>query len=158
MPAEQSSAFDEILFWAADLFLVSVENILSKKRERSRIVPARQAVCLVLRRQGLSTPRVARVIGYADHSTVLHSCGQAEARERTDARYRDRIAILTRKCAAAGGDIQHSIPIACREEYRRLRLIRPTNMVLFQERSFTKNTGWPTDIRTATKIWECESD
>ena len=37
-------------------------------------------------------------------------------------------------------------------------LIRPTNMVLFTERSFTKDTGWPTDIRTATKIWECESE
>jgi hypothetical protein len=37
-------------------------------------------------------------------------------------------------------------------------LIRPTNMVLFEERSFTRDTGWPTDIRTATKIWECESD
>ena len=32
----------------------------------------------------------------------------------------------------------------------------PTNMVLFEERSFTRDTGWPTDIRTATKIWECE--
>ena len=35
-------------------------------------------------------------------------------------------------------------------------LIRPTNMVLFEERSFTRDTGWPTDIQTATKIWECE--
>ena len=36
-------------------------------------------------------------------------------------------------------------------------LIRPTNMVLFEERSFTRDTGWPTDIRTATTVWECES-
>ena len=35
-------------------------------------------------------------------------------------------------------------------------LIRPTNMVLFDERSFTEDTGWPTDIMTATQVWNCE--
>lgn len=35
-------------------------------------------------------------------------------------------------------------------------LIRPTNMVLFEERSFTENTGWPTDIQTSTTVWGCE--
>jgi hypothetical protein len=35
-------------------------------------------------------------------------------------------------------------------------LIRPTNMVLFEERSFTEDTGWPTDIMTATQVWNCE--
>ena len=35
-------------------------------------------------------------------------------------------------------------------------LIRPTNMLLFKERSFTEDTGWPTDIRTSSKVWECE--
>jgi len=37
-------------------------------------------------------------------------------------------------------------------------LVRPTNRLLFEERSFTTDTGWPTDILTATKIWECESE
>jgi len=35
-------------------------------------------------------------------------------------------------------------------------LVRPTNMLLFEERSFTKDTGWPTDIMTATQVWGCE--
>lgn len=35
-------------------------------------------------------------------------------------------------------------------------LIRPTNMLLFEERSFTENTGWPKDIRTNNAVWECE--
>lgn len=35
-------------------------------------------------------------------------------------------------------------------------LIRPTNMLLFNERSFTEDTGWPRDIRTSTVIWDCE--
>ena len=35
-------------------------------------------------------------------------------------------------------------------------LIRPTNMVLFEERSFTIDTGWPTDIMTSTQVWQSE--
>jgi hypothetical protein len=35
-------------------------------------------------------------------------------------------------------------------------LIRPTNMLLFEERSFTEYTGWPTDIKTSTQVWNCE--
>jgi hypothetical protein len=35
-------------------------------------------------------------------------------------------------------------------------LIRPTNMLLFTERSFTEDTGWPTDIMTSTQVWNCE--
>ena len=35
-------------------------------------------------------------------------------------------------------------------------LIRPTNMVLFEERSFTEDTGWPTDIATSTQVWRAE--
>lgn len=35
-------------------------------------------------------------------------------------------------------------------------VIRPTNMLLFEERSFTEPTGWPTDIKTSTQVWECE--
>ena len=35
-------------------------------------------------------------------------------------------------------------------------LVRPTNMLLFEERSFTIDTGWPTDIMTATQVWNCE--
>lgn len=36
-------------------------------------------------------------------------------------------------------------------------LIRPTNMLLFSERSFTEDTGWPKDIKTSSIVWECEA-
>lgn len=35
-------------------------------------------------------------------------------------------------------------------------LIRPTNMLLFEERSFTEDTGWPTNLATANMVWRCE--
>jgi len=36
-------------------------------------------------------------------------------------------------------------------------LIRPTNMLLFTERSFTsEDAAWPTDIMTSTQVWNCE--
>jgi len=34
---------------------------------------------------------------------------------------------------------------------------QPTNRVLFIERSFTDDTGWPTDIQRQSKVWSCES-
>ena len=35
-------------------------------------------------------------------------------------------------------------------------LIRPTNMLLFEERSFTEDSGWPTDLATSHRVWRCE--
>jgi len=36
-------------------------------------------------------------------------------------------------------------------------LVRPTNMLIFSERSFTiEDAAWPTDIMTATQVWNCE--
>jgi len=35
-------------------------------------------------------------------------------------------------------------------------LVRPSNMLLFEERSFTEDKGWPTDIKTSTQIWRAE--
>jgi hypothetical protein len=35
-------------------------------------------------------------------------------------------------------------------------LIRPTNMLLFEERSFTEDTGWPSDLRVSRWVWRCE--
>jgi hypothetical protein len=29
-------------------------------------------------------------------------------------------------------------------------------MVLFEERSFTEDSGWPTDIKTSTQVWRAE--
>jgi hypothetical protein len=35
---------------------------------------------------------------------------------------------------------------------------QPTNRVLFIERSFTTDTGWPADIQRQSEIWSCESE
>lgn len=35
-------------------------------------------------------------------------------------------------------------------------LIRPTNMLLFTERSFTNGEGWPQDLRVSKTVWNCE--
>lgn len=34
---------------------------------------------------------------------------------------------------------------------------QPTNRVLFIERSFTTDTGWPADIQRQRDVWSCES-
>jgi hypothetical protein len=35
---------------------------------------------------------------------------------------------------------------------------QPTNRVLFIERSFTDDTGWPADIQRQSEVWSCESE
>ena len=35
---------------------------------------------------------------------------------------------------------------------------QPTNRVLFIERSFTTDTGWPADIQRQSDVWSCESE
>jgi len=35
---------------------------------------------------------------------------------------------------------------------------QPTNRVLFIERSFTVDTGWPADIQRQSDVWSCESE
>jgi hypothetical protein len=35
---------------------------------------------------------------------------------------------------------------------------QPTNRVLFIERSFTDDTGWPVNIRRQSDVWSCESE
>ncbi len=34
---------------------------------------------------------------------------------------------------------------------------QPTNRVLFEDRSFTENSGWPEDVLRQTEIWSCET-
>ena len=56
---------------------------LKSKDASPALVDARSAACVLLRRQGISYPVIARMMGRADHSTVMHSIQNFE-------RYADR--------------------------------------------------------------------
>jgi hypothetical protein len=65
-----------ILERAADLFGVSVADILGRRRFR-HIARARHAVIYVLWKQGITTPAIGSII-HRDHSTVCSSIQVAE--------------------------------------------------------------------------------
>lgn len=57
---------------------IPIARILGPSRVRP-VVEARQLVCHVLRRHGMSYPQIGKVIG-RDHTTVIHSVRAVEAR------------------------------------------------------------------------------
>jgi hypothetical protein len=79
---------------ACRVFKITAEQFLSRTRDR-HIVRARHAVMAALRRQQLSSPAIARVVGVKDHTTVLYGLKQAAniaARDTAFAAAVDRIA------------------------------------------------------------------
>lgn len=55
-------------------------------------VTARAACSMVLRRLGWSLWDIQPLLGYADHSSVVHACGVASDRERESQGFRDAVA------------------------------------------------------------------
>ena len=81
---------------AASLFRVSVWDIVRAGNTReNKIVRVRWAVIWVLRqlewpdgRRAYSAPRIAKVLRYADHTTVLHGYREAEFWRERDPEFR----------------------------------------------------------------------
>jgi hypothetical protein len=81
---------NDILLRTAQATGSSLEFLLSDKRW-PEIVHPRQAAMLVMRRTGLSFPKIGLLLG-RDHSTVIHGCEAALRRASRNARYRSLIA------------------------------------------------------------------
>lgn len=67
------------------LFGVSEADLIGRRRSR-RLTPARQAAAYALRRAGLSLVEVGELLR-RDHTTIIYSVRQAEARATTDPAY-----------------------------------------------------------------------
>lgn len=91
---------EQILQVVAVHFGLSPEEILSSSRKRS-IAQARQ-VAMYLCRENLrySFPRLGRLFGGKDHTSVLYSCRKIAALQRTDPEMKRLIGTLSRKCLA----------------------------------------------------------
>lgn len=65
-----------ILNEAANHAGVTIRALVSSTRT-ARICRARHAAMLALRRRGLSYPKIARILGRRDHTTVIHGVRRA---------------------------------------------------------------------------------
>ena len=73
---------DDILEKVSNHFNVSVSAVSSKSRKRDLVVP--RQVSMYLAQKYTKMPAIGKLVGGRDHSTVLHSCAQVEARLKTD--------------------------------------------------------------------------
>jgi len=74
-------------------FGVSKEDLLSPART-DKLVRARFAAMLVLRRRGYSLPRIALVLGMKNHTAVIYGAGQALWHEDRDPDYRNAVEFI----------------------------------------------------------------
>lgn len=68
---------------------------IKKKGRAQKVVRVRHAIAKALReRTEWSLPMIARFLGRKDHTTILHACRAAEAREIEDQRFAKLLAAL----------------------------------------------------------------
>ena len=91
---------DHILQTVAEHFDISLEEILSSSRKRE-VAMARQ-VAMYLCRENLrhSYPKLGRIFGGKDHTSVLYSCRKIAALQKEDPEMKRLIGTLSRKCLA----------------------------------------------------------
>ena len=75
---------DDILEKVSNHFNVSVSAVSSKSRKRDLVVPRQVSMYLAQKYTKMPASRIGKLVGGRDHSTVLHSCAQVEARLKTD--------------------------------------------------------------------------
>lgn len=78
---------------AAEMHRIPVAELIGPSRSRF-FCEARFATMLALRRRGLSTTRIGRLLGNRDHSSVVHGCRRAEAISAAEPGYADIVGEL----------------------------------------------------------------
>jgi len=83
-PAARTLHPEEILRAVVSYFHVSQEELESKGRSRSQVVPRQVAMYLLRTETNLSFPQIGRLLGGRDHTTVMHGYEKIAARVEHD--------------------------------------------------------------------------
>ena len=81
----------EIRQKTAEAWGVTVENLVSKRRNRPLTVPRQVAMYLIKTTLDLPYTEIGALFGGRDHSTVIHSVNKVEAEMASDAEFRARV-------------------------------------------------------------------
>ena len=84
----------------AEVWGVSVEALMSKRRNRTVTVPRQVAMYLIKTHLDLPFSDIGVLFGGRDHSTVIHSVGKVEHQMRRDRQFRERIELARRELSA----------------------------------------------------------
>ena len=63
----------------------------SRSRKRELVVPRQVSMYLAQKLTNMPASRIGKLVGGRDHSTVIHSCSQVEARMKTDKSFNDEL-------------------------------------------------------------------
>lgn len=86
-------AFDIEMKSISEYYNIPKEHILLKSRKRE-IVDARHCLAVIMLR-GMSTVRIAKILGYKDHTTITHSKKKIKDMYDTDSNFKTFFNILS---------------------------------------------------------------
>jgi len=81
-------------------FQVSIEDLLSPKRDKDIVVPRQIAMYLLRSELHLSFPKIARELGRKDHTTAIHSVEKIEKELHFDSLIKEHIKEIREKLNA----------------------------------------------------------
>lgn len=87
----------QIIERTAKHFQISLEDILSAKRDKDIVVPRQVAMYILRSELHLSFPKIARELGRKDHTTAIHSVDKINREASFDADLRAAIAEITER-------------------------------------------------------------
>jgi len=88
---ERGPSAEEIRKRTADVWGVTVDSLVSKRRTKLLTVPRQVAMYLIKTRLDLPYTEIGGLFGGRDHSTVIHSCNKVEADMAGNADFRHRV-------------------------------------------------------------------
>ena len=88
---DKQLTIDDILECVCAHFHVDAEAVNSKSRKRELVVPRQVSMYLAQKHTKMPAARIGKLVGGRDHSTVLHSCSQVEARLKIDKAFSEEI-------------------------------------------------------------------
>lgn len=85
---------DEIVETVCNHYHVSTTAMNSRSRKRELVVPRQVSMYLAQKLTNMPASRIGKLVGGRDHSTVIHSCLQVEARMKTDKNFNDELSSI----------------------------------------------------------------
>jgi chromosomal replication initiator protein len=90
----------QIIERCARHYQVTVEDMLSPKRDKDIVVPRQIAMYMLRSELHLSFPKIARELGRKDHTTAIHSVEKIDKEQRLDPTIRDALAEIKERLYA----------------------------------------------------------
>ncbi len=88
LPRPRSAGPEEILRHVAEVFGVTLAQLLGRDRSRQVALPRQVAMYLLREETSLSLPQIGEVLGGRDHTTVLYGCEKVAEMVQKDERLR----------------------------------------------------------------------